>query len=111
MNHGSILQASKISSLLMPMRRAWPTTSRRSGVCLLRRARSTFQSSPMPSPSISTSSRPLRPDSSERRAFCRDSAKVRPMAMDSPTDFMEVLSKGSAPGNFSKAKRGTFVTT
>ena len=33
------------------------------------------------------------------------------MAMDSPTDFMEVLSKGSAPGNFSKAKRGTFVTT
>ena len=39
------------------------------------------------------------------------SAKVRPIAMASPTDFMAVLSSGSAPGNFSKAKRGILVTT
>ncbi len=48
--------------------------------------------------------------SSERRAFCRLSGKVRPMAMASPTDFIEVVSRLSAPGNFSKAKRGIFVT-
>jgi hypothetical protein len=37
--------------------------------------------------------------------------KVRPMAITSPTDFIEVPSSGSAPGNFSKAKRGILVTT
>ena len=47
----------------------------------------------------------------ERSAFCSDSLKVRPMAMASPTDFIEVVSRGSAPGNFSNAKRGTLVTT
>jgi len=31
--------------------------------------------------------------------------------MASPTDFIEVVRFGSAPGNFSKAKRGIFVTT
>ena len=59
----------------------------------------------------SISSKPVRPVSSERSAFCRTSAKVRPMAMASPTDFIEVVSSGSAPGNFSKAKRGILVTT
>ena len=39
------------------------------------------------------------------------SAKVRPIAITSPTDFIEVVSSGSAPGNFSKAKRGILVTT
>ncbi len=33
------------------------------------------------------------------------------MAMASPTDFIAVVSVGSAPGNFSKAKRGILVTT
>ncbi len=33
------------------------------------------------------------------------------MAMHSPTDFMAVVRVGSAPGNFSKAKRGILVTT
>ena len=33
------------------------------------------------------------------------------MAMASPTDFIEVVSVFEAPGNFSKAKRGIFVTT
>ena len=49
--------------------------------------------------------------STERRAFCRASVKLRPIAIASPTDFMVVVSSGSAAGNFSKAKRGTFTTT
>ena len=46
-----------------------------------------------------------------RRAFCSASVKLRPIAIASPTDFMCVVSVGSAPGNFSKANRGTFTTT
>ena len=34
-----------------------------------------------------------------------------PIAIASPTDFMCVVSEPSAPGNFSNANRGTFVTT
>ncbi len=49
--------------------------------------------------------------SRDRIAFAKDSRKVRPIAMHSPTDFMWVVSWPSAPGNFSKAKRGTLVTT
>ena len=55
--------------------------------------------------------KPVSPVSMERSAFCTDSAKVRPIDMASPTDFMEVVSIGSAPGNFSKVKRGILVTT
>ena len=62
-------------------------------------------------PSISISSRPVRPVSIERSAFCSDSWKVRPIAIASPTVFIEVVSSGSAPGNFSKVKRGILVTT
>ena len=57
------------------------------------------------------SSSPVRPVSIERSAFCSDSGKVRPIAIASPTDFIEVVSTGLAPGNFSKAKRGILVTT
>ena len=49
-------------------------------------------------------SRPLSP-------FCSASVKVRPMAIVSPTDFIWIVSVGSAAGNFSKAKRGSFTTT
>ncbi len=70
-----------------------------------------FLSSCRPRPSISISSRPVSPVSSERSAFCSDSWKVRPIAIASPTDFIEVVRIGSAPGNFSKAKRGILVTT
>ena len=49
--------------------------------------------------------------SRERSAFCMASAKFRPIAMASPTLFMWVVSVGSAPGNFSKANRGTLTTT
>ena len=49
--------------------------------------------------------------SRERNAFCSASVKLRPIAIASPTDFMCVVSVGSAPGNFSNANRGTFTTT
>ncbi len=49
--------------------------------------------------------------SRERSAFCSASVKLRPIAMASPTDFIVVVSVGSAAGNFSKAKRGTLTTT
>ena len=94
----------------MPSRIACATFSSRSGVGVPIAARSALWSSPLPRPSISTSSRPVRPVSSERSAFCSDSAKVRPIAIASPTDFIAVVSVGSAPGNFSKAKRGILVT-
>ena len=67
--------------------------------------------SPSSAPGMAISSRPVSPVSIERSAFCSDSQNVRPIAMASPTDFIEVVSSGSAPGNFSNAKRGTLVTT
>ena len=54
--------------------------------------------------------RPGAPISSERSPFCRASLNVRPMAMVSPTLFMEVVSSSFEPGNFSKVKRGIFTT-
>ena len=93
------------------MRIACPTTRSRSGVGVPSAARIAFLSSPWPMPAISISSRPVSPVSSERSAFCSDSWKLRPIAIASPTDFIAVVSVGSAPGNFSKAKRGIFVTT
>ena len=50
------------------------------------------------------------PSSSERIALPKASSKVRPIAMISPTAFMRVVSVGSVPLNFSKAKRGTLTT-
>ncbi len=41
----------------------------------------------------------------------RLSVKVLPIAMTSPTECIRVVNLGAAPGNFSKAKRGIFVTT
>ena len=54
---------------------------------------------------------PVRSASSPRSPFWNASLKVRPMAMTSPTDFICVVSVGSAVGNFSNAKRGIFTTT
>jgi hypothetical protein len=54
---------------------------------------------------------PSTPTSRPRSAFCSDSWKLRPMAITSPTLFIWVVRRSSARGNFSKAKRGTFVTT
>ena len=49
--------------------------------------------------------------SRERIAFAKDSPKVRPIAIASPTLCMWVERRPSVPGNFSKANRGTLVTT
>ena len=57
------------------------------------------------------SSNPYTPVSSERIAFCRDSLKVRPIAITSPTDFICVPITSSVWGNFSNVNRGIFVTT
>ena len=47
----------------------------------------------------------------ERMALPRDSWKLPASAIASPTDFIDVVRLGSAPGNFSNANRGTLVTT
>ena len=104
-----------MSSRLSPSRIAWAMIRIRSGVVFdsaaitarLRSGSAVLSSTP----GISISSKPVRPVSIEASAFCIDSAKLRPMAMTSPTDFMAVVSSGLAPGNFSKAKRGILVTT
>jgi len=54
---------------------------------------------------------PGQPGFQRAQRLLQDSWKVRPIAITSPTDFIEVVSTGSAPGNFSNAKRGIFVTT
>ena len=67
-------------------------TSRRSGVGWpRRRITAALPVSGSSAPSIDTSSKPVRPVSSPRSAFCTDSAKVRPMAITSPTLFMLVV--------------------
>ena len=48
--------------------------------------------------------------SSERNAFISASGKLLPIAIASPTLFIVVVKRGSASGNFSKAKRGIFTT-
>jgi hypothetical protein len=54
---------------------------------------------------------PARPDSRDLMPFCSASWKLRPIAIASPIDCIFVPRCGGTPGNFSKAKRGTFTTT
>ena len=75
------------------------------------RQRGSRSSPGRPLSSSRTRSSPVSPVSSPRSAFCRLSAKLRPIAITSPTDFIEVVSIASAPLNFSNAKRGILVTT
>ncbi len=72
---------------------------------------SAFTSSSALSPGSPVNSNWLPFFSSERSALFSASVKLRPMAIASPTDFMVVVSRASAAGNFSKAKRGTLTTT
>ena len=58
-----------------------------------------------------TSSKPSKPVSSDLIAFCNDSGNDLPIAMTSPTDFIELDSKGCVNWNFSKVNLGIFVTT
>jgi hypothetical protein len=103
-----------ISASGMPKRIAWAIFRIRSGLGVSSSTPTASQSTAPPgveAPAISTSFKPVRPISMERSAFCSDSPKERPIAIASPTDFMEVVSSGFAPGNFSKVKRGILVTT
>ena len=54
--------------------------------------------------------KPNTPISKDRRALLRDSLKVRPIAITSPTDFICVERTGSVMRNFSKVNRGIFTT-
>ena len=56
-------------------------------------------------------SKPEKPISRETKAFCRDSLKFLPIAIASPTDFIEVPRIASEVENFSKVNLGIFVTT
>ena len=94
--------ASDTASTECPAARARSTSSRRASVGVARSARSNH---PGAEPSSSSGFSRLR------KALPRASAKVRPMAMTSPTDFMVVDSERSAEGNFSKAHRGIFTAT
>ena len=63
------------------------------------------------SASVGPITQPLRSISRARIPFWNASLKVRPIAIDSPTDFICVVSRQSAVGNFSNANRGNFTTT
>ena len=111
-NQGSIREAAATSSTVRPSRRARSTASSRSARGRRRRpAGPRGRPRRCPAPGRRPGPRPSRPVSSDRHAFWSASGKVRPMAMTSPTDFIQVVSSGSAPGNFSKLNRGTLTTT
>ncbi len=108
-NQRSIWVMWKTSSTLRPLRKASPTIQIRSGPgvdsnwAMRSEASGAFRSI--------LGSKPTESVSSPRIAFCRDSCRLRPMAITSPTDFICVVSTGSAAANFSKLKRGILVTT
>ena len=106
MNQGSMPVAPATSCWLAPARSAWWMVASRPS-CGVRQSRSRPWASP------GGFSKPNGPWllSIDRRAFCRASGKLRPMAIASPTLFMCVVSAVSAPGNFSNANRGTLTTT
>ena len=60
---------------------------------------------------MSPSLRAVPSSSRERSVLPIASQKLRPMPIASPTDFICVVRVPSAPGNFSKAKRGALTTT
>ena len=99
------------SSTLAPRRSADSTSKTRSGVATAIRSKSSATGVASNAASAGSALRPALPCSRERNAFWSDSGKVRPIAMTSPTDCMRVPRRPSAPGSFSKAHRGTLVTT
>ena len=103
-NQGSMPVCLYNSSTLKPKRIASATNSKRSApgseISLL-----------ISSKSVERSSKPDKPVSKPRKAFCILSWKVLPIAITSPTDFICVVKRSSAAGNFSNAKRGILVTT
>jgi hypothetical protein len=110
-NHGSIPVAAASASTLTPRRNVASTSKGRWGVAVAERAISSSMLSASSATSCGSALRPRRPCSRPRTAFWKDSAKVRPIAITSPTDCIRVPSRSGAPGSFSKAQRGIFVTT
>ena len=108
-NQGSIFVASCASSTVTPPRRACCTWTIRPSVGTFASSMSSSACSRVGSSPSQWKAAPLR--STERRAFCSASVKLRPRDIASPTDFIVVVRVGSAAGNFSKAKRGTLTTT
>ena len=86
-----------------PRRSSSSSTSKRSGPGVPRPSSSSCSGIPDRQGALSSSR--------ERSALAKACWKVRPIAIASPTDFMWVVSVGSVPGNFSKAKRGHLTTT
>jgi hypothetical protein len=108
MNQGSIAVESKISFRLAPARRASMTFLSRPSCGTLISSRSALLSRSTHWWLQSNGAEGL---SRLRSAFCSASVKLRPIAIASPTDFMCVVSVGSAAGNFSNANLGTLTTT
>ncbi len=106
MNHGSTPEAAATSATEAPARSAWCSVDIRPSCGTAQRA----TSAPALPGGVSQRSG-ADGCSSERSAFCSASGNDRPIAIASPTDFMCVVSTGSAAGNFSKANRGTLTTT
>ena len=107
----SMRQASWIVSTVTSRRSSSPIWKIRSGVATAIAASRSSVLRRTSSPSAGSALSPRRPCSSERRAFCRLSGNVRPMAMASPTDCICVPRMPVVPGSFSNAQRGIFVTT
>ena len=104
MNHGSMPLASCTWAIVAPARSARSTVySRPSCGVLSFSSRSPAGSGPVQKPAALVSI--------ERIALFSASVKLRPRLIASPTDFIVVVSTGSAAGNFSKANRGIFTTT
>ena len=108
-NQGSICVSSHTSSWVKPWVKAVCSQKMRSAFGMASLAAISSRVGSLGS--LVSKPKPQRPVSSERRAFCRDSLKVRPMLITSPTLFMDVVRRSSARLNFSKVKRGTLVTT
>ena len=104
-NQGSIRVTAATSPAGHPWRSAEKTANRRSQLGSARRRRRRTGSA-------SRRSRVAHAPSSSRAAspFISASRKVPPIAITSPTDFIEVPRVVAVPGNFSNAQRGIFTT-
>ena len=112
-NHGSRWVRSAISLTEIPARMARFNWNTRSGVGRPSAARNSSGSSDSrrSSSGRAPTTHPGRSISRARSPFWNASLNVRPIAIDSPTDFIWVVSITSAVGNFSNANRGHFTTT
>ena len=104
-NHLSILVRSCTWSIVYPARKALEMTKIRLSVG----SRRALSISAITSSLFST--KPCMPWPIIRRPFWIASSKVRPIAITSPTDFIEEPNSLSTPWNFPKSQRGILQTT